>query len=596
MDRDESVTRSLLMGLSDEGLQEILSAFVPRSYEAGSTIIQAGDPGDELFLLAAGKVRVWSGEGPAVAERTLSVMGPGEHFGEASVISGGPRTATVTAVTYVETLVLSGEDYRRLVHAYPQLLQNLSRSLTKRLSNMNVSAALAPERKRGVHSLAIIVDHPCGWPLAEQLVAELRLERELVQPILVADSDLMIPPREFDRDALSVSAADLAYTVAERSQRALTVAIASGPAASAAAIKESNRVIFAAEAVLGLSPHAAQQLDSIASHRRPLVALMFHGETSPRPAMQMDEHLTVRCRYEGSDVQARFDHACVTRLHRSLVGKRIGLALGGGGARGIAHIGVLEVLGRNDVVFDSIAGTSAGAIVAAAYGAGFQPAQVGEFFRREMIPPPMMRSRPAMRRMFLLHSFRGGRFESKLRRYLGAMSFEQADLPLAITTLDLISGEQQIRRSGDLVQSVLQSINHPVFGRPIVHDGQLLVDGGVLMNVPASVLRREGCDHVISIDVGSTISTNYAKDRYGKLRRPSYLSTLLRTMDISRRHSSALHREDSDLIIIPQTSDFRIEDFHAVDPLIEAGRLAGEQAVEDVKRVIANLKPTTDIA
>ena len=238
------------------------------------------------------------------------------------------------------------------------------------------------------------------------------------------------------------------------------------------------------------------------------------------------------------------------------------------------------------------AGTSAGAIVAASYGAGYTPDEVGGFFRKEMIPPRMLRNQPWTRRVFLLHSFRGGRFETKLRRYLDRMTFAQADLPLAITTLDLISGEQRILRSGDLVLSVLQSINHPVFGAPIIHDGRMLVDGGVLMNVPASVLRNEGCDHVISIDVGSSLSTEFGKDRKGKIRSPSYISTLLRTMDISRRHSSALHREESDLIILPQTSDFRIEDFHAVDPLIEAGRAAGEQAVANVKRVIANLSPT----
>ncbi|MCA9140863.1 MAG: patatin-like phospholipase family protein, partial [Planctomycetales bacterium] len=232
----------------------------------------------------------------------------------------------------------------------------------------------------------------------------------------------------------------------------------------------------------------------------------------------------------------------------------------------------------------------------AAFGAGFAPGEVGDFFRKEMIPPKFLAARAATRRMFLLHSFRGGRFETKLRRYLDHLTFEQADLPLAITTLDLISGEQQIRRSGDLVKAVLQSINHPVFGRPIIHDGQMLVDGGVLMNVPASVLRSEGCDHVISVDVGSTLATDYAMDRNGNLKIPGYLSTLLRTMDISRRHSSALHREESDLIIIPQTSRFRIEDFHAVDPLIEAGRHAGEKAVENVKRVIDQLQPTTDVA
>ncbi|MCS7465814.1 patatin-like phospholipase domain-containing protein [Stieleria sp. ICT_E10.1] len=596
MDREQSVTRSLLMGLSNDGLENVLSAFQPRSFDAGATIIEIGDDGDELFLITAGKVRVWTGDGPAVAERTLGMMGAGDHFGESSVISGGPRTATVTAVTYVETLVLSGEDYRRLVKSYPQLLENLSRSLTKRLSKMNSAASSPRQTNRGVHSLAIVIDHPSGWPLAEQLIGQLRGDHPLVQPLLVSDEDLPFACESFDRDAICVSVADLGCTIAGRSKQALAVTVAWGPQATDAAVRESNRVVFAADAHHGLSDHAASLLKSIPLHRRAMVALMFSADSWPRPDMDFSDAEAVRCGYCGEGREADFVPASVTRLYRSLIGKRIGLALGGGGARGIAHIGVLEILQQHNVVFDSIAGTSAGAIVASAYGAGFTPLDIGDFFRKEMIPPKYLAGRPSLRRMFLLHSFRGGRFETKLRRYLDHLTFEQASLPLAITTLDLISGEQQIRRSGDLVQAVLQSINHPVFGRPIIHDGQMLVDGGVLMNVPASVLRSEGCDHVVSIDVGSTLATDYAKDRSGKLRRPSYLSTLLRTMDISRRHSSALHREESDLIIIPQTSAFRIEDFHAVDPLIDAGRRAGEKAVENVKRVIENLQPTDNVA
>lgn len=596
MDHDESVTRSLLMGLSNDGLENVLSAFQPKRFEAGSTIIQSGDSGDELFLITAGKVRIWSGDGPAVAERTLGMLGPGEHFGEASVISGGPRTATVTAVTYVETMVLSGVNYRRLVKDYPQLLENLTRSLMRRLSSMNASSAKAPEEKRGVHSLAIIVDHPCGWPLAKCLLAQMRETKECVKPILVSDTDLLLPMQQIDRDAVTVSVGELAYAIAERSHQALAVTIASGPEATAAAVRESNRVIFAVDASGGVSRGAETLLTGIPPHRRPIVAMMFNKAVGTRPDMQREQTVAIRCDYQGTDLDARFSAGAVVRLYRALVGKRVGLALGGGGARGIAHIGVLEVLDRHDVVFDSIAGTSAGAIVAAAYGAGYAPRQVRDFFLEEMVPPKLLRHRAAMRRLFLLHSFRSGRFEAKLRRYLGQMTFAQADLPLAITTLDLISGEQQIRRTGDLVTSVLQSINHPVFGRPIIHDGQMLVDGGVLMNVPASVLRCEGCDHVISVDVGSTLSPRYAKDRKGNLRVPTYLSTLLRTMDISRRHSSALHREESDLIIIPQTSEFRIEDFHAVDPLIDSGRDAGERSIEDVRRVIENLPSTAEIA
>jgi len=126
---DETVTRSLLVGLAGDELEDVLSAFTPRHFEAGETIVRMGDDGDELFLIVNGKARVWTGAGPALSERTLSVLGPGEHFGEASMLSRSKRTATVTALTFVETLVLRGDDYRRLLTRHPQLLENISRSL-----------------------------------------------------------------------------------------------------------------------------------------------------------------------------------------------------------------------------------------------------------------------------------------------------------------------------------------------------------------------------------------------------------------------------------------------------------------------------------
>ncbi|MEM6472097.1 MAG: cyclic nucleotide-binding and patatin-like phospholipase domain-containing protein [Planctomycetota bacterium] len=599
-DSDEALKRSLLVGLSSDGLENVLSAFHPHSYQAGSTIVRAGDDGDELFLIMAGMARVSTSEDghndESSSEHTLSLLGPGDHFGEASIISGVKRTASVTALTYVDAMVLHGDDYRRLVKDYPQLLENLSRSLTKRLSKMNARPTSSGKPKRSIHSLAVLVDHPAGWNLVKLLLAEIRSRGKSVQPIFVSaeeslDGETRTEINRLDDPAiLQVAHGDLGYTIAERSQHALAVVIASGTRAQQLAARECNRVVVATSASETLTPELSQCIQSLPERRRPIMALLFDGDAA-RPSMTSDLGQVVRCRYALTGDQAHIDAACGTRLYRALIGKRIGLALGGGGARGIAHIGVMEAMVNSGIVFDSIAGTSAGAIVAAACGAGFAPEKVGDFFRKEMVPPAWMAKRSSTRRMFLLHSFRGGRFETKLRRYLFKMTFDQADLPLAITTLDLISGEQKIRRKGDLVKSVLQSINHPVFGRPIIQDGQMLVDGGVLMNVPASVLRNEGCDHVISIDVGSTIATDYGKDRRGNLKVPSYLSTLLRTMDISRRHSSALHRDESDLIIIPQTSQFRIEDFHAVDPLIESGREAGNRCVEEVKQLIARIQP-----
>lgn len=595
---DETITKSLLLGLEAEGLAEVLSAFESRSFQAGEAIITMGEKGDELFLLVAGKVRVWTGDGPAMAERTLSVMGAGEHFGEASMISGGPRNATVTALTYVETLVLNRSDYNELIPKHPQLLENISRSLTSRLAQMNAVANRDVKPKRGIYSLGIVIDTPAGWSLAQAVIGQLRQRGRIIRPMIVSDSDLPMELGELDSDAGLVAKNDLAIEVSRRSRgQSLAVAIAYGDQAAQVVSKECDRVVYAMDATSGLSDKTGELALAVPEHRRAIAAMMFDGTVDERPKMVDPRIQCVRVKYSPSPSKlphlATVSEVFVNRVVRCLSGVRIGLALGGGGARGIAHVGVTRVFAEHGIHFDSVAATSAGAIIGGAIASGFTSDEVGQFFRDDMIPPKIFSSIPALRRAWLLHSFRGGRFEKKLRRYMHHLSFDQLDFPLAVTTLDLVSGMQMIRRDGDLVHGILQSINHPVFGSPIISGNEMLVDGGVLMNVPASVLRQEGCDYVISIDVGSKLSTDFGKDKNGNPSKAPYLATLLRTMELSRRHSSALHAADSDITISPDTQAFAVEDFHSVDALIEVGIKAGEETYKQVQELIRNVEPVS---
>ena len=594
---DESITR-LLVGLVGDELQDVLEAFESRCFQAGDTIIKINEEGKELFLIVTGKVRVSLWDGRASNEHTLIAMGPGEHFGEASMISSTPRSASVTALTYLETLVLSREDYQRLLPKHPELLQNISRSLTRRLTNMNAGANQKLKSKRGIHSLAIIVDAAEGWALGAAMLDQLRRQNMTVRPLVVSDGELPFQLTELDEAATVVPREELARSVARYAGKAtLAVAIAHGKESIAAAAKECNRVIIVISDSKRLSGPIGQIVESIPAHRRPIVVICHTNteEQVPPDLARSDAFECIRVKFtpsnHGQPHEVKLDPASVRRVARCLAGVRIGLALGGGGARGIAHIGVMQVFAQQGIVFDSIAATSAGAIVAGALAAGYSSRAVGQFFRDDMIPPRIFASRPTLRRAHLFYSFLGGRFEKKLRRYMSDLTFDQLDFPLSITTLDLISGMQLIRREGDLVDSILQSINHPVFGSPIIQGKEMLVDGGVLMNVPASVLRNEGCDCVISVDVGSNLSTNFATGKNDKLYKPRYLSTLLRTMELSRRHSSELHALDSDMIVVPETQDFRIEDFHAVEPLIEAGIAAGEKSYAEVIKLIQSVAP-----
>jgi NTE family protein len=176
--------------------------------------------------------------------------------------------------------------------------------------------------------------------------------------------------------------------------------------------------------------------------------------------------------------------------------RRIGLALGGGGGKGSAHIGVLTALEALHVPVDVIAGTSIGGLVGALYAVGYRPYQIEQWFQRA-----------TMRRILDRDPTNGGflgtrKIEALLRDAFGTRTFADAVLPLALVAVDIGRGCQVILRDGPLVDAILASIAIPGLFPPVVHGDQILVDGGVLNNVPVDVAQQMGADRVIAVDLG----------------------------------------------------------------------------------------------
>ncbi len=260
-------------------------------------------------------------------------------------------------------------------------------------------------------------------------------------------------------------------------------------------------------------------------------------------------------------------------------------------ARGIAHLGVIKVLEEEGFYFDRLAGTSAGAIIAAAAAVGMSVDDTAQLLAQEMAPPRWLSWLPGSPRWYLLALFRLGLVEPKFRRYLGDTMFEQLAVPCHIISVDLVSGDERIRESGDVVRSILESINHPVFGKPLLHGSEALVDGGVLINVPASVLRKRGADFVVAVDVGAKLSPSFGRLKAGRdgerLRAPGYFSTLTRVIDVSQRGLALLHMSESDYLLTPDTSPYPFEDFTQGEGLMAAGEAAAREAVPQIKQLFA---------
>jgi predicted acylesterase/phospholipase RssA len=204
----------------------------------------------------------------------------------------------------------------------------------------------------------------------------------------------------------------------------------------------------------------------------------------------------------------RLQERDLARLVRHGQPRRLGLALGGGGLRGLAHLGVLRALERAGIYPDLISGTSVGAVMAALYSRGYSPDALLELFEKELAFGPLMRLVPGAGVLKTWSLFRFGGWRRKLRRYLGDATLEQLPIPVYPVSADLISGTCVVRDRGDAVDALLESFNLPGFSRPIVRDGAALVDGGVLNNLPGDVARDRGADLVVGVNLCSQPGAN----------------------------------------------------------------------------------------
>lgn len=255
--------------------------------------------------------------------------------------------------------------------------------------------------------------------------------------------------------------------------------------------------------------------------------------------------------------------------------RTVGLALSGGAARGIAHLGVLAVLLEADIVPDLVAGTSAGAVVGALFCRGWSPEQMLRLVRGLNL---LQLGRPSVRRPGLLD---GSRFEELFRSLAGDLSFEDLSIPLAVVACDLLSGERVVLRQGPLAPAVRASCSIPGIFTPVEIGPYLLVDGGVVDHLPADVVRALGADYVIGVDVNPRVLA---------AERPrSAFDVLAVSFQIMSYKSSMRPAQHADFLIRPETAGFDWFRFGSqADDLFQAGRQAGLEALpalqEDLER------------
>ena len=250
----------------------------------------------------------------------------------------------------------------------------------------------------------------------------------------------------------------------------------------------------------------------------------------------------------------------------------IGLALGGGFARGIVHVGILKVLEEENIPVRFIAGTSVGALIGAAYCSGVTPAELEGIASR-------VRFRDLARWTLSRYGFATNqRMVSFLNRILKVKTFEELRIPLAITATDFATGEGVVFRSGPLADAVRASCAYPGVFLPVSVNGRLLVDGMLAHSLPSQPVRDMGADRVIAVNLKST---------WNSAEGPRHIFDVIgQCFAIAQNMNSAAARDCADLVIEPDVTGFRYDAFEQSAELVKIGEASARAALPEIRKWI----------
>jgi NTE family protein len=587
-------------GLDSEQLAAIASETLMRPFAAGETLASAGDEVTEFWILVEGELDSFLTD-PRGREKWLGTIRQGETVGEIAILGQAPtRPVRFTARTHGTLLVAPAALLHDWVKIYPQIMHNLFHTLSERFKVVaGVAARSLPSPRLG-----IVATSTRGYVLAGRLAARLLAAGERLRAWASQPSSLTATrswPDSLLIQQLEASDTPLLQPPTPGVDRQIVVWSPDSDNR-----RDFKQLLGCDEVLLLLEPRDAANVsqDVYSSNS-------FNGELAQkvRIVWLLDADTPVAPLLSGRDFKkanvkvavestggalTRQERQGVDRLVRALRGISVGLALAGGGAKGMAHLGVLRALEEAGLSFDAMSGTSAGAMAGILYASGMSPEKAIKHFQHDLTPTRLFRSLPKWPNWYLVSQYRRRAWNGMLRKYLHDWRLEQLSIPFNAVTVDLVQVRTVVRRQGDAVDAILESINLPIVSPPILRDGMALVDGGVLNNLPADVLVESGVDFVVGVDVSSRVRNEFAGNRpdmpTARMRNASALDTLFRIFESQAHNIGKMRNEAVDFWIKPDISGFGLAEFHRTAEIAAVGEAAAHDAIAELKQRLVNLE------
>jgi len=578
-----------LMGSTDRALvQQVVDRVEWRRLEAGEVLFREGDFADAAYFVVGGRLMVLA-EDDNGDEQLIAELGRGEVVGELGLLDRAPRSATVRAVRDTTLAAFSTSMFEELVATSPAMMLNVTRGILTRLRR--------PTARRFDRAASLTVAVTARGD-ADALVAEMVEEIARFGTAKHLSSDRV--DRVLNRTAISQAATDnvgvprLAEFMHEADVGNDHVVLQTDREMSAwtrRALRQADRVVVVCSpnpdsAELALISEVFGTVED-ASHVARMLAVL-HPASTERPR----HTASLTSRWDVDDVVhvRSGSSADVARLARLASGHGYGLVLSGGGARGFAHLGVLRALQEHGIPVDQVAGCSMGTVVAAAIALGHEGDRLMEL-AEEQFDHLLDYTLP------IVSLVKGARITRNIEGTFGSWDIEDLWLPFYCVSTNLTKSRLEVHRRGSTALAMRASVAIPGILPPVPFEGDLLVDGGVLNNLPFEVMRDNSTiETIVAVDVapdqGPRARADYgmsvsgfqalaASLRRGKSDYPSVTSVLLRSMltGAVRNQKASMQDGSIDLLLTLHLPGVGLLEFDRSREVADAGYEASKPTI-----------------
>lgn len=572
-----------VLGALDEATLDRLEEVADWVYlRRGEILFDEGDAADGLYFVVSGRLVVQRVEADG-SVRAVGEAGRGESLGEMAFLTGGTRSARASAVRDSVLVHFTNAEFDALVAVRPEVLRHVARGLVERLNRANSNRAAAP-----VTSFAVLPASP-GAPVAafcERIAAALSTFGSVTRlSAQVTDARFRQPGIARTPEDAPDSARLLAWMEAREAAHRFVVleADAGDTPWTRRCLDQADRVIVLARADEDPTPGPVESA-LLGRARRATDARQWLVLVHPEPHPHLPRHTSrwLAPRKVDAHFHLRWGRADdLGRLARHMAGRAVGLVLGGGGARGFAHIGMIRALREAGVPIDLVGGTSMGASIAAQVAMGWSPERLAHVNRRVWV-----KIRPHKVYTIPVISIIGTRKSDKVGKMLyGETEIEDLWTPFFCVSSNLASAEMVVHRAGSLLWAATASASLPGAAQPVLYHGELLCDGALLNNLPADVARRLGAGVIIAAEVSNEEDSRFAceriprpgeivRDRLFRRHRIKFPSLMELALRASLLHSASREREaleSADFALRPPVEGFSLMDFTALEALVTLG-------------------------